>query len=180
MANYILEKGVKPSKDTVRVQDYIMAELFVPTPEQGYLERKKVKTDYDYIKNYYSGIESKGTIIIKNTLPVKLNIPTKATEFLTGVQFDLLSYQADLTNHKMITRTSIKEFDTYVYFFHGYYPTVEQLWNYIQTHENIEEFKKQLEDLKAQGTLRHLFKHKTNKELEEKAEQERLSIRRIG
>ena len=180
MANYILEKGVKPSKDTVRVQDYIMAELFVPTPEQGYLERKKVKTDFDYIRQYYSGIESKGTIIIKNTLPVKLNIPTKATEFLTGVQFDLLSYQADLTNHKMITRTSSKEFDTYVYFFRGYYPTVEQLWNYIQTHENIEEYKKQLEELKAEGIMRHLAKRQAEQEAKVLEAQERLSIRRIG
>ena len=180
MAEYILEKGAKPSKDTVRVQDYLVGTLYTTTEEQGYIERKKVKTNYDYIGNYYNGIESKGTIIIKNTLPVKLNIPTKATEFLTGVQLDLLSYRPDPTGHVILTRTSSKELDTFVYMFRGDHPTVEQLWEYIQVHKDTVEYKKQLEELKAQGSLRHLLKQKIEEELEDRAAQERLSIRRIG
>lgn len=183
MANYVLEKGLKPDKNTVRVEDYLKGTLYIATEEQGFIEKKDYKTDWDFVGKIKGPgrIEEVGEIMIKNTPAIKSRLlSSKATEFLTGVQLDLLSHRAEPTGHMYLTRTSSNELDTFVYIFKGYHPTVEELWEYIQMHKDVEEFKKQLEDLKAQGTLRHLFKHKTNKELEEKAEQERLSIRRIG
>ena len=183
MAKYILEKGAKPDKNTVRVEDYLIGTLYTTTEEQGYIEKKYFETEWDFVGNIKrpEKITKEGEIMIKNTpaLKTKLLSP-KATEFLTGVQLDLLSYRPDPLGKVILTRSSSKELDTFVYMFRGDHPTVEQLWEYIQTHENIEEYKKQLEELKAQGSLRHLLKQKIEEELQERAEQERLSIRRIG
>ena len=119
--------------------------------------------------------------MIKNTPALKTRLlPAKATEFLTGVQLELLSYRPDITDYIMLTRSSSKELDTFVYMFRGDHPTVEQLWEYIQAHKDTEEYKKQLEELKAQGSLRHLIKRKVEEEQKDRAEQEKLSIRRIG
>jgi hypothetical protein len=183
MAEYILEKGAKPNKDTIRVQDYLVGTLYTTTEEQGYIEKKNFETEWDFVVKVKGPekIQEIGTIMIKNTPTLKTRLlSSKATEFLTGVQLDLLSYRLDPTNRFILTRTSNKELDTFVYIFKGNHPTVEQLWEYIQAHKNTEEYKKQLEDLKAQGSLRHLIKQKIEEELEDREEQERLSIRRIG
>lgn len=180
MAKYVLAKGEKVDKNTVRVEDYIKAEIRMVSEEKGYITNKYVGDHYDFLFHENSHSKKVGDIIIKNNLALKRSLPVPVEEFLTGTRFEKVTFLKSITGRRVIGRSSAKELDTFVYLFLDFYPTVEELWTYIQEHENVEEYKEQLEELKAQGSLRHLIAKKVQEEEQERAEQERLTIRRIG
>ena len=180
MAKYVLAKGEKADKNTVRVQDYVIARLYMVKEEKGYIDNTNTDNQMDFIGYETRNLDQIGDIIVKNSLAIKGHIPTKAEEFLTGTKFELLSFQQNVIKTRLVSRVSARELDTFVYLFLDHHPTVEQLWKYIQEHENVEEYREQLEELKKQGLANHQ-QAKINEKLKaEEEERERLSIRRIS
>ena len=167
------------SKDNVNLQKLVKAELVsMKSEELGYVlpdrllySKYNIYRDDPRIIGYGSlppkfvpnpcvfGIEE--IIINKPNTIIK---PKQVTEYLTGETFDYVLKD----ECKIITNQ--KELDTFVIntkkLVKYSIPTIEELWQYIQKHNNISEYKEYLQSLKEYSKAIH----KKKKEAEEHEE----------
>lgn len=148
MLEYKLTKGEGTDSDTVKLNEYLIGELYTVKPEVGYFVKNDMRIGFnDYIP--WSKIEQKPgkgkKIIVKCSYRPNGELSLGAIEFLTNRLLDVIY----IAPHKLIfnraNACSYKTYNAFVYLREGLKnPTTEEMWNYILEHENVEQYYEEL------------------------------------
>ena len=151
MKNFVLTKGEKEDSKTVNLKKLIVANLCIIDDEHSFINEVKLYSmicKYGYVPNDYGSIRiKKEPIIIKK--PTFSEHPKYVREFITGVKIPYAKivyigsggiptiFDSD---SQYTIDTKNKEFDIFVCNEHNLSPSVEELWKYIEKHEDAKEY----------------------------------------
>ena len=166
MTKYSLEKSDKKDFKSLNLNKLLVVKLYGVLQDPGYITITDLDERYgkhEKIEDvYFPVVKGLDTIIVKRPL-LLIDVwyrPKYVREFLTGVKipFSHVVYVRDFE----ITRdygimSEHKELDLFAHAdIDKKSPTLEETWDYIESHENIPEYKEYLENLKKKFKEAHI------------------------
>lgn len=179
MLEYKLTKGEVTDSDTVKLNEYLIGELYTVKPEVGYFNKKDLRIGLSDFMPWDKIEQEPGKgkkIIFDYYCDLGSDIPSCGNEFLTKEVFPILF----MRSNKIIlnkAESSFDEFDAFIYL-NGKlrHPTTDEMWAYIIEHEDTEKYKEELNNIKRMSKIYH----EDREEFEGKeASKDKVLIKRI-
>lgn len=162
MEKYVLTQGEEKDKNTIDTNKLLKVKLCIIKENIGFIKRGELYnlcSKYGYVDNICF---DETDIIVKKPISYDLGItPRYVTEFLTGTKIPFVGIGVDPeANHfydkNYIINTRKKELDAFATDnHHAITPSVDETWNYIQEHENVAAYAKDLETLLEEASRIH-------------------------
>ena len=169
MLEYELTRGEGEDKDTINLKDYVVGELYTVKPEVGYFKKRDMRIGLnDYVpwdKIEQEPGKGKKIIISRRYYPEgSIFVSTCGFEFLTNTIIHVLYIGPRKLFFKRVNGDDFEELDSFIYLHEDLKsPTIDEMWDYIVEHEDIEKYREELDEILSTSKMYH----------EEKAEQER-------